>query len=218
MKPTPPHNNETPPGYLHEPAAPQKSFLSTREAARMLYLAVGTVQKMVDDGTLKAWTTSGGHRRIHADSVHALITAGGQDKAASLSNQHLSVLIAEDDLTQCKIYEASIKGWGLPIDLRIVPDGFSALIEAGKSIPDVMLIDLVMPGMDGFELVRHICGNLSFQKTGIMVITSLCGDDIRTKGGLPPSILVAEKPVSFEMLYGFIHARLAAKLQAQLPG
>lgn len=217
MKSVTAHNNGTPPGSSHTSAAPQKVFLSTREAAKMLCLAVGTVQKMVDDGTLKAWTTSGGHRRIHAGSVHALMAAGGPDEAIPLSSPRLSVLIAEDDLTQCRIYEESINGWNLPIELRIVPDGFSALIEAGKSIPDIILIDLVMPGMDGFGLVRRICTNPYFLKTGIMVITSLSGEEIRAMGGLPPGILVAEKPVSFEMLYGFIHARLSTKTPARLP-
>jgi len=44
---------------------------STIEAAKLLGLAVRSVQLMVDRGDLKAWKTPGGHRRISRESVHA---------------------------------------------------------------------------------------------------------------------------------------------------
>lgn len=45
------------------------SYLSTSQAAQMLGLSVGTVQRMVESGALQAFTTQGGHRRILASSV-----------------------------------------------------------------------------------------------------------------------------------------------------
>lgn len=203
-------------GSPHGPFPPGRDFLSTREAARILCLAVGTVQKMVDNGTLEAWTTAGGHRRIRADSVHSLMATGKQNKTAHASDKRLSVLIAEDDPTQCKIYETSINGWDLPIELNIVPDGFAALIEASRNTPDVMVIDLVMPGMNGFELIRRIRLDQAFSRTDIVVVTGLLPQEIEAEGGLPPGVLVIEKPIPFEVLYGFMSARLVARLRDRL--
>ena len=197
--------------------APEKEFLSTREAARILCLSIGTVQKMVDSGTLEAWATAGGHRRIRADSARAFLATNKQNKTAPTPDERLSVLIAEDDLTQCRIYEKSINGWELPIDLKIVPDGFAALIEAGRNVPDVMVIDLMMPGMNGFELIRRIRSDQTFGNTDIMVVTGLQPQEIEAEGGLPADVLVIEKPIPFEVLYGFMRARIAAKLRDQLP-
>ena len=45
------------------------SYLSTSQTAQMLGLSIGTVQRMVESGTLQAYTTQGGHRRILASSV-----------------------------------------------------------------------------------------------------------------------------------------------------
>lgn len=188
-------------------------FLSTREAALMLGLSVGTVQKMVDNGALDAWTTAGGHRRIRADSARAFLAAGNQGKTVPAQDAHLSVLIAEDDPTQCEIYATSINGWNLPLNLKIVPDGFAALIEAGRKAPDVMVIDLMMPGMNGFELIRHIRMDQLFNSTDIMVVTGLSPQEIGAEGGLPADVLVIEKPIPFEVLYGFVRARLVAKLR-----
>lgn len=195
-----------------------KDFLSTRETARILCLSVGTVQKMVDSGTLEAWTTAGGHRRIRADSARACLAANKQGKAAAAPDARLSVLIAEDDPAQCGIYETCINGWELPIDLKIVPDGFAALIEAGRNVPDVMLVDLMMTGMNGFELIRRIRSDRLFHNTDIMVVTGLSPQEVEAEGGLPADVLIIEKPIPFEVLYGFVRARLVAKLRERLPG
>lgn len=40
----------------------QKDYLSTRDAAELLNLAVSTIQLWTDNGLLRAWTTAGGHR------------------------------------------------------------------------------------------------------------------------------------------------------------
>lgn len=189
----------------------EKDYFSTRETAKMLGLSVGTVQKMVDGGKLEAWTTGGGHRRIRADSVRAFLGRTGQKRATSAPDWTLSVLIAEDEPVQCRIYEAGINGWGLPLELRIVPDGFAALIEAGRKPPDVMLVDLLMPGMDGFQLIRHLRADPAFKETSLMVITSMDAQEIEARGGLPLDVPVIRKPASFEILYGFIRASLGAK-------
>lgn len=210
--------DEAQPDSQTDSAPQQKKFLSTREAAKLLCLSIATVQKMADNGKLDTWTTAGGHRRICADSVHAFLAANKQNKTAPVPDEHLSVLIAEDEPTQCEIYEASINSWKLPIRLKIVPDGFAALIEASRNAPDVMVIDLMMPGMSGFELIRRIRSEPSFRQMDIMVVTGLSQREIEAGGELPTDVLVIEKPISFEILYGFMRARLVAKFRSQLSG
>jgi excisionase family DNA binding protein len=47
----------------------KKSFCTTREAATLLGVSVGTVQLWVENGLLQAWKTAGGHRRVMRDSI-----------------------------------------------------------------------------------------------------------------------------------------------------
>jgi excisionase family DNA binding protein len=47
----------------------EETFMTTKEVAKLISLSRGTVQKMVDSGEFKCWTTTGGHRRILASSV-----------------------------------------------------------------------------------------------------------------------------------------------------
>ena len=50
----------------------QHAFCTTRDAANLLGVSVGTVKLWVERGLLQAWKTSGGHRRISRESVQRL--------------------------------------------------------------------------------------------------------------------------------------------------
>ena len=65
----------------------QKDYLTTREAAALLNVAVSTIQLWTNDGLPEAWTTVGGHRRIRKSSVENMLS----NKKAG------SILIVEDD-------------------------------------------------------------------------------------------------------------------------
>jgi excisionase family DNA binding protein len=47
----------------------EETYITTKEVARLVSLSRGTVQKMVDSGEFKCWTTAGGHRRVLLSSV-----------------------------------------------------------------------------------------------------------------------------------------------------
>ena len=51
----------------------KKSFCTTREAATLLGVSVGTVQLWVENGLLQAWKTAGGHRRVMRNSINKLL-------------------------------------------------------------------------------------------------------------------------------------------------
>lgn len=189
-------------------------FLSTSEAARLLGISVGTVQQMVESGTLTAWKTAGGHRRIYSSSVRAMLGAAiPASEAQAEADASLSVLVVDDDPVQRRLYEARIGSLGLQIDLRLVPDGFTALLEAGKHIPDVMVIDLMMEGMNGFELIKRLRTNPTFDTTDIIVVTSLDNMELKISPPLPADVTILHKPVPFHELSGFLRACLAAKLR-----
>jgi excisionase family DNA binding protein len=93
----------------------QPEFYSTREAANILGLSLGTIQKMVENGVLSAWKTSGGHRRVMATSVNSYINSR-RTKGVVANNKNLSLLVVEDDVDLQNVYRLNIVDWALPID------------------------------------------------------------------------------------------------------
>jgi CheY-like chemotaxis protein len=64
------------------------------------------------------------------------------------------VLIVDDDVDSCEMYSTCVKAAGLRVSLA--HDGETGLSRALGSEPDLLVTDIVMPGMDGFELTRRL--------------------------------------------------------------
>jgi excisionase family DNA binding protein len=188
-------------------------FYSTREAAEKLGLSLGTVQKMVETGALNAWKTAGGHRRVIASSVTSYMNAR-ESNVRSVRNQHLSILVVEDDEELQKLYSLNVADWGIVVNLQIVGDGLTALLHIAKHRPDIVIADLRMPGLDGFDMIHTLHNDPSFGEMDIVVVTGMHKDEIAARGGLPRGMTVLSKPVSFATLEGYVNAKEAARAKA----
>jgi len=185
-------------------------FLSTRQAALRLGVSLGTVQNMVESGALDAWKTAGGHRRIPATSVEAMLARRKSQSSTTETVASLDILIAEDDPILQKLYRATFERWNLPLQLRIVDNGFEGLLQVGQRMPDVLIADLMMPGMDGFEMIRRLRANPDLAAMDIVVISAIDSAEI-ARQGLPEDVTVFAKPIPFHEIKGFMLGRLASR-------
>ena len=187
---------------------PDREYCSTSEAAQMLGVSLGTVQQMVENGLLEAWKTAGGHRRIRIGSVEDYLRRRTSGHTGQPVGQ-LRVLVAEDDRIMQRLYAHTFETWSLPIELRLVESGFEGLLEIGRQQPDLLISDLVMPGLDGFAMISKLRSDSKLADMDIVVITGLTHEDIEARGGLPEDVTVYGKPVPFKELKGYIQARIA---------
>jgi excisionase family DNA binding protein len=198
-----------------------KEFYSTAEAAKILGVSHRTIQLWVESGTLQAWKTAGGHRRITSTSVDKLLDArrqaldpdrAGQKPAAGAAQANAArqykVVIADDDATLLRLYELEIGGWGLPLQLIKAGDGFDALLKIGEYHPDLLISDLSMPGMDGFRMVNSLRNNPKQRDLNIIIVSGLDRATISSLG-LPADIPVYAKPVAFAQLRAAVEKTLA---------
>lgn len=182
----------------------KNDFISTRDAARLLGVGLTTVQQWVESGALPAWKTAGGHRRIPLTAIEEIRarqqSAIGTRGTLTSSPTKLKVLLVEDDPMQREIYQLQFQDWGLPVQLFTAQDGFEGLILIGRHSPDLIISDLAMPGMDGFEMIRRVVSQPVVFNGSIIVVTALDQKQIKAFGGLPDSIRVFAKPLSFDLL------------------
>ena len=86
----------------------------------------------------------------------------------------LRLMIVEDNKDTADSLAILLSYWG--IDARVCRDGAEALEAAPNYRPDVALIDLMMPGMDGYELASRLREHDDFKNLLLIAITGL-GDE-----------------------------------------
>lgn len=184
----------------------QKESCSTREAGKMLGVSLRTVQLWVDGGLLDAWKTIGGHRRITIESVKHLQEGRMVPRASNEPNvttprrRKPVVLVVEDDADLLTLYETNLSLWEPPVTLLTATNGFDGLLKIGETPPDLLITDLSMPGIDGFQMLRTLCANPKVKHARIAVVTGLDKADIELRGGIPEGIALFRKPVPFDRL------------------
>jgi excisionase family DNA binding protein len=170
---------------------------TTREAADLLGMAVRSVQLMVDRGELQAWKTPGGHRRITRDSVlrwmrkhHATSPLSADASAASVASQQhkprghtgskdtsgkraISALLIEDSAHYQNLVRLLVGQYTPSVTLHVADDGIAGLAMAGRLEPQILIVDILLPGIDGATLITSLRSHPAFSHKSLIVITSL---------------------------------------------
>ncbi len=163
-------------------AAPDATDYSTLEVARLLGMAVRSVQLMVDRGELEAWKTPGGHRRISRTSVEALLARRGSAPAGSTPSNTPSstptastrrVLLIEDSAHYQNLVGLLLKEEFPELELHTAADGIAGLALYGQLQPELLLVDILLPGIDGAALITSLRSQPAFSGSRLIVVTSL---------------------------------------------
>ena len=140
-------------------------------------MAVRSVQLMVDRGELQAWKTPGGHRRILRSSLDAWLTGRGGAAVpvpdTVPEGRPLTLLLIEDSVHFQNLISLVVKRELPGAELHVASDGIAGLAMAGRLEPDVLLIDILLPGIDGAALITSLRSHPQFARSRLIVITAL---------------------------------------------
>jgi excisionase family DNA binding protein len=194
-------------------------YVTTRVAADMLNVSLRTIQLWVESGVLRAWKTAGGHRKVSTESIEAILLKRRQaltpNNQLGDTNNQFSILLVEDDEKLRKLFAFYFTDWKHKVSLDIVSNGFDGMISLGRKIPDLLITDLNMFGINGFDLVKHLNSSPQFNKLDIAVITALSPEDFPDSTKLGSTIKLFFKPVDFVLLEAFILRLIAKKIETR---
>lgn len=112
---------------------------------------------------------------------HGAITSAPSRQAhrqAKLASQHgrnnpARVLIIEDSVHYQKLVSLLINQQFPDVEYRIADDGIAGLAMAGEWRPDVLIVDILLPGIDGATLITSLRTHPQFEKTQLIIVTAL---------------------------------------------
>lgn len=185
----------------------QIDVCTTQEAADLLGLSVTSVQKLVEGGEIAAWKTPGGHRRIPRESVLAYKACVNKPARPNrISAPRSTLLVVEDEEMQRAVFAAQFAKWDLPVDVSFCKSGYEALIEIGVRPPDILFLDIVMKGIDGYEVMETVLHRPELRGMNMAIVSGVEPAALAARGGVPPGVAFFPKPVRYDELRGFVMA------------
>ena len=185
-----------------EESGNHKKLYTTHEVARLLGVTPITVIRWIEGGRFKCYTTVGGHRRIeHGELVkfaqaYNLPWRGDEE----LENRKEFVVLAVDDEPDVLDLLQDMIDSEKNLQFIGVNNSFSAAAKLVEERPDLILLDFLMPELDGFEFCRFVRQDPRFKDVPIVAVTGLKGekDQLKMREAGINEILV--KPFSHDAL------------------
>ncbi|MBP9761133.1 MAG: response regulator [Candidatus Magasanikbacteria bacterium] len=97
-----------------------------------------------------------------------------------MADNPIHVLLVEDDAFLANIYKTKFEMEGFKV--RVAENGELGLKEAKKKVPDIILLDILLPKMDGFTVLEHLKEDDELKNTPVILLTNLGQKDDVEKG------------------------------------
>src|ERR1700689_1627938 len=90
------------------------------------------------------------------------------------STRPIHILVVEDNAGDIFLIKEGLRGTGAVFDVHVVKDGLGAIefIEIGKPRPDLVILDLNIPGLSGHEVLEKLKSNPDYEEIPIVVFSS----------------------------------------------
>ncbi len=125
-----------------------------------------------------------------------------------------TIMIVDDDHENLKMLSLCFKGFGYR--LLVAQDGKSAIKKVRLARPNIILMDVVMPGIDGFETCKRLKKNELTKDIPVIFMTSLNDTDSILKGFEVGAIDYVSKPFNFEEIKIRVSNHLKLQEQANI--
>ncbi len=184
-------------------------LLTSHEVGALLQVNPSSVKKWVNEGRIAAFRTPGGHRRIRvADLVDFLNRHAMPIPRPLAGATRQRLLIVDDDLIHLRALERRLKPHRARVQVELTQNGIDALVLVGSFKPDLVVLDVYMPELDGIEVCRRLKLNPETRHIGVIVNSAHLTRSVEENALAAGALRCVPKPVELKVLlehFGLSH-------------
>jgi excisionase family DNA binding protein len=155
------------------------NIYSITQAAELCKLNRVTLWRWIRSGKLRAYQTPSGQYRIKQDDLERFIQNGLPYLQADLPDNQNTILIIDDDPQFRKLVRKIVSNGRFDIEEAV--NGFEAGVKIIKHMPSILILDLFMPEIDGFDICRQIKSDPNTRDIKVIVVTGMGSPEIEEK-------------------------------------
>lgn len=160
----------------------KKDYFGTFEVAKYCQVSPASVSRWIKSGTVKASTTVGGHKRISRDELIKLIKTLKLPVPVELAKESgIKVLVIDDEPIMRKLLKVSLAEDFENLAIEEAEDGFQAGVKLMSFLPDLVTLDIKLPGVDGHEICKVIRKSPELSHTKIIAISGQTDKDTKDR-------------------------------------
>lgn len=149
-----------------------KQVLTTGDIAKLCNVHFRTVIRWIERGRLKAYKLPGrGNNRVEVKDFILFLNENNMPIPAEFTAANKRILIVDDDVAMSNALQRVLKHAGY--ETKLAGDGFQAGDLLASFRPALMTLDLNMPNMDGFSVLKYIRSKHEYKNLKIVVISAL---------------------------------------------
>jgi excisionase family DNA binding protein len=148
------------------------------QASKYCNVSPKTIINWIDAGHIEAYRTVGGHRRIKIDDLEAFMRKQGIPIPEELLvAERRRILIVDDDPIIVETLVQALEEDEHDYEIISASDGFEAGIQVNHFKPHLLILDIMMPDIKGFEVCKRIKSDESTKTTKIIVLSAYLDEE-----------------------------------------
>lgn len=173
-----------------------KQSFSTSEVARYCHVTADTIRKWAEAGRIHVFKTPGGHRRIRRGDLVRFLRENNIPIHEDLDNSGVKVLVVDDEKAVISVVRRFLERAQTPFQIKVAMDGYDAGHQVAIFRPNVIFLDLRLPGIDGFEVCRRIKADPETSSCNVIAMTGYYEGDVAQRIVELGAAMLIQKPFS----------------------
>ncbi len=153
-------------------------ILTVSQASKYCKVSPKTIINWIEAGHLKAYKTVGGHRRIKKEDLDQFLKEKGMPVVEEAKGEERKkILVVDDDKIIVETIVQALEEDEFGYEMISASDGFEAGLQVSHFKPDLLILDIMMPDINGYEVCQKIKSNPETKDIKIIVLSAYLNDE-----------------------------------------